>query len=117
MAANDVGAHATPQGSHLTHPHDGGLGLARVRPVEWVCGNQYMAVVVKYIPLTPQALTLNINRQTSYPLLQANCWHVKTPRNASQDPETPPHTHTLHGPARSWDRAGWSFLKIMYSVR
>lgn len=113
MVAGDVGAHATPQDSHLTH-HGGGVwGPAPESGwrVEWLCGSVIGWTLVKYIPLTPEALILNINRQTSRTLLQANCWHVKIPRNASQDPEPPPDMSSVALPGllgQSW---------LMYSVR
>lgn len=101
MTAGDVGAHATPQDSHLTFPPrwwrvgTGPWVRPSLRSVEWVYGSIIgCAPPLNIFPWHPPALSLNINWQTSYRLLQANCWHVKTPRNASQDPETPP-THPL----------------------
>lgn len=99
MAAGDVGPHASTQDSPVTHPvcvYGGGGG-------PWVraggragSGQQSVSgcALVYYIPMTPQALSLNIIWQTSHLLLQADFWHLKTSRNASQDPNSPP-THPV----------------------
>lgn len=89
------------------HPAAGGLFWKeerRVTPesnqfvdVWWVCGSVIGCALVKYIP---QALSLNINCQSIYPVHRAKCWHANTPRNASQDPERPPHHCQVLG--QSW---------------
>lgn len=84
-----------------------------------VASEQYGRALVYYIPLTPQAFSLNINGQTSHPLPQTICWHLKTPRNASQDPDTPlTHPVALPGPTSSVMWSVWLYQegKIKRSI-